>query len=139
MRTLVHQFAGISTKDAGMNTLMLHKFAEAVCRQELGITIPQIRVTSNITLRGSMYYHGVDGIVVDRYQFGELHPFHILSHELRHSWQSKMGLLIPYKMGFLWNNKYYPLTDITTQEEYEALPWEKDANDYANGMMRRLK
>ena len=57
----------------------------------------------------------------------------LIAHEVRHAYQVKTGLIEAALDRYFWKGRFIiriNMIDTLTLEEYEALPWEKDANDW---------
>jgi hypothetical protein len=74
-------------------------------------------------------------------------PVAVLAHELRHVWQYQTGrlrvrrraprpwdlmeVLAGFGWGTIWDGEEFDIVNGDTQDEHEALPWERDANEWA--------
>jgi hypothetical protein len=68
----------------------------------------------------------------------KLDPISILAHELRHAWQYQTGIMdlnVNPRNGRVWKGEFVSDTWVQSQEDYEKLPWEADANDFARSYM----
>lgn len=84
---------------------------------------------------------------IEEKKFNNLELIFSLRHELRHAYQFQNDLLKYFdEETVIWNEKHikrlnysYRKNLLTEKEKenfdkmYDSLPWEKDANDYANG------
>lgn len=90
-------------------------------------------------------------IEINSYQRDKFIRFNI-AHELRHAWQTvnkKLTTQYDYEWYKVWNGTERVAVShcnalfgngsaVAVNEAYRELPWEKDANDYANRVLKDL-
>lgn len=63
----------------------------------------------------------------------------IIAHEMKHAHQYQTGRMQPGGMEyFFWQGKKYSKRQGDTSEEHHSLPWEVDANNYADSISSSL-
>ena len=103
----------------------------------LALETVYVRLTPSAT-ESSYYNHGCGAVYINLNEAAitGLSTVSVIAHELRHQYQYERGWLAGFgRWGVLyagcWHGEYVTRR-ILNQEAYEQLPWEQDANAFAD-------
>ena len=135
----LRQFVGVPT-ECYLNDRDLLRAAHALICKDLDMKSgPRLNVQP-FSLYGSNYCSMSNQVNLCESDYLTFHPLFILAHECRHAFQVETSLLgHSFKtMSFLWKGESFCMLE-SRKVKHEHLPWEQDANRYANEIMRQLE